>query len=90
MKRGFTAALAGLLLAMTGVEAAQLSLMQKMELRRACQADFRSTCGNRKPGDGQLAQCLRNNASKLSEPCRKAIDAARSDVLNATDEAMDY
>ena len=42
------------------------------------------------PGDGRLAQCIRDNASKFSEPCRQAIDAARGAVPGATDEAMDY
>lgn len=90
MKRVLVSVIAGLLLAAMGVEAAGLSLVQKMELRRACQADFRATCGDRKPGDGQPAQCRRDNVSTLSEPCRKAIEAVRGDVLEGRDEAMDY
>ena len=90
MKRGLALVLSALLTAATSAEAAQLNLMQKMELRRVCQADFRSACGDLQPGDGRLAQCIRDNASKFSEPCRQAIDAARGAVPGATDEAMDY
>jgi hypothetical protein len=90
MKRGLVLALSGLLFAATGAEATQLNLMQKMELRRACQHDFQLSCGDQKPGEGRLAQCIRENASKFSEPCRKAIDEARSNFPDATEEAMDY
>jgi hypothetical protein len=90
MKRGLALALAVLLLAAPGAAAAELNLLQKLELRRACQADFQTACGDQKPGDGRLAQCIRDNAEKLSEPCRRAIEAVRGNLAGATDEAMDY
>lgn len=90
MTRHIALALAGLLLAGGAAEAAQLSLMQKMELQRSCKADFQSLCGGQEPGGGRLAQCLRDNAAKLSEPCRTTIEALRSDFFATTDTAMDY
>ena len=90
MTRHITLALASLLLVTATADAAQLSLMQKMELQRACRADSQTLCGGQEPGEGRLAQCLRDNATKLSEPCRTTIDALRGDFFAATDAAMDY
>lgn len=71
-------------------QAAQLSLSEKLQLQHACQADFKAACGEQKPGDGRLAQCIRDNVAKLSEPCRAAIEAIRGDFLAETDTAMDF
>lgn len=71
-------------------QAAQLNLAEKLQLQQACQADFKAACGDQKPGDGRLAQCIRDNVTKLSEPCRAAIESVRADFLAESDTAMDF
>ena len=83
-------AVAIILTAAGASQAAQLNLGQKLQLQQACQADFKASCGDMKPGEGRLAQCIRDNAPKLSEPCRAAIESIRADFLAESDAAMDF
>lgn len=85
-----TAAIALAILAAGSSQAAQLTLMDKLQLQQACRADFAAACGDQEPGEGRLAQCIRANAPKLSERCKAAIEAIRGDFLAATDTPMDY
>lgn len=42
----------------------------------ACRADFRTLCAGTKLGRDRVVQCLRDNASQLSEACRSAMAIA--------------
>lgn len=43
--------------------------------QRACREDASKFCSNVQPGGGRIVLCLANNRAKLSEPCRKVLDA---------------
>lgn len=45
----------------------------------ACSQDLKTLCPDVKPGDGQLKACLKKNRSKLSDGCKAAIKAQRSE-----------
>ena len=38
-----------------------------------CSADIKATCGSVEPGGGRVAQCLVDNQSRISEPCKEAV-----------------
>jgi hypothetical protein len=84
------AALAMALLFTTATQANELNLFQKMELRSACGPDIEAACGSVQTGEGRLAQCIRDNAEKLSQPCRDTISRIKADFLVGTDAAMDF
>ncbi len=46
--------------------------------RQACAADMKQFCGSVQPGGGRIAQCMRDNAAKLSSGCRDALQAAQA------------
>jgi hypothetical protein len=48
-------------------------------VRQACAADVRTLCPDAKPGGGQIKACLRQNAAKVSQPCKQALRAARAE-----------
>jgi hypothetical protein len=85
-----TAALIVALCFASATEANELSFFEKMELRNACGPDIEAACGATEPGDGRLAQCIRDNAEKLSQPCRDTISRIKADFLAGTDAAMDF
>ena len=43
------------------------------ELRAECGPDFRTYCRGVEPGGGRALECLRENAARLSPPCRGAL-----------------
>jgi hypothetical protein len=47
-------------------------------LPEACKADASSLCPGMAPGDRKLHKCLKENKSKVSEGCRKAVKQARA------------
>lgn len=75
-------ALASFLVLLASVASAQQpSRQQLMELRSVCEADLRTLCAGIQPGGGKLAQCLQQNISSVSQPCREKLaelKAARS------------
>ena len=65
----------------TAASAQQLNRQQLMNLRAACEADIKTLCAGVQPGNGRLAQCLRQNAASVSQPCKDqlaALQAART------------
>lgn len=70
--------------------AEELSFLQKLELRQACEKDVETLCGSVERGEGRMMQCIRNSADKLSQPCLDALDKLRGDLLVATDQPMDF
>lgn len=71
-------------------QASEFNLFDKMQLRNACGPDIEAACGATEPGEGRLAQCIRDNAEKLSQPCRDTISRIKADFLAGTDAAMDF
>ena len=57
----------------TGIQAAELSLWDKLTLRNACAADLETLCGGIEPGEGRLRQCLSENAASFSDPCLEVL-----------------
>jgi hypothetical protein len=51
---------------------------QWMEFREACHADYQRFCAETQPGGGRTLTCFKQNVSKLSLECRKAILASDS------------
>ncbi|MBB4104447.1 cysteine rich repeat-containing protein [Allorhizobium borbori] len=62
----------------TMAHAQQLSRQQLMEIRTVCEADLRKLCAGVQPGGGRLAQCLQQNASSISQPCKEKLAAVRA------------
>ena len=84
---------AGLTLALllaSATQAKELSLFDKMELRSACGPDIKAACANVETGNGQLMQCIRDNADALSQQCRDTISRIKAEILQGTGAAMDY
>ena len=74
----FALALAGsaaLLAASTASQAASQSERGNETLKKYCTGDYLQYCGNFNRDDPRLDQCFKTNWKKLSENCRRAIDA---------------
>jgi hypothetical protein len=48
-------------------------------VRHACAADVKTLCPTARPGGGEIKACLRQNAAKLSAPCKQALLAAHAE-----------
>jgi hypothetical protein len=46
-------------------------------LRQACAPDYHALCSGTRPGGGRIAACFEQNAAKLSDQCRSALQAAK-------------
>ena len=70
-------ALAGsaLLAASVGSAGAQQSKRGNPTLKKYCTGDYLTYCGNLDPDDPATDKCFQTNWTKLSENCRRAIDA---------------
>ena len=44
-------------------------------VRSACDADVKKFCAGVQPGEHRVANCIKENQSKLSQPCKDAIAA---------------
>lgn len=67
----FFAALAGTASAQTQVSP---EMRQKaIAVARVCRTDLKTYCNGVERGEGRIAACLRQNAEKLSSPCRTAL-----------------
>ena len=45
--------------------------------RQACAADYQKFCSEAQAGQGRVAQCMRDHASGLSDPCKASLAAAK-------------
>ena len=45
------------------------------EQRAACKGDYESFCKGTLPGGGRILACLNKQHDKLSEACKKVVDA---------------
>ena len=48
----------------------------RREIRRLCEADFRTHCPGVRPGGGRLLQCAREKADLFSPDCLAALETA--------------
>ncbi len=70
--------------------AEELSFLQKLELKQACEKDVETLCGSVERGEGRMMQCIKDSADKLSQPCLDAVSKLRGDLLAAADQPMDF
>jgi hypothetical protein len=75
MRQTIEAALMGALLA--GAPIAMSGEPAAVVINKACGPDLKQFCSNMTPG-GQLAECIRENSSRFSPPCKEAIKAAQA------------
>ena len=61
--------------ALTLPAAAQQSKRGNETLKKYCTGDYLTYCGNLSPDDPAMDACFEKNWQKLSENCRRAIDA---------------
>ena len=66
---------AALLAASAASQAAPQSKRGNDVLKKYCTGDYLSYCGNLNPDDPATDACFKSNWKKLSENCRRAIDA---------------
>ena len=65
--------------ALAGTASAQMQAspemrQQAIKVARACRTDLKTYCDGVERGEGRIAACLRDNAQKLSPPCRTALN----------------
>jgi hypothetical protein len=53
-----------------------------VRLRQVCWNDISQYCHDMKPESGGFVGCLTENESKLSDPCRETLQAARGEKQN--------
>jgi hypothetical protein len=82
-------ALAGLLAsgALQGAAAQTPTKAQQSAIRSACPDDYRSYCASVPPGGQASLACLQQNAAKLSDACRTAVQAAGGGAAPAPADA---
>ncbi|GLS42298.1 3',5'-cyclic-nucleotide phosphodiesterase [Methylobacterium brachythecii] len=68
-------ALAVIILAVAGAAQAVETKRGNETLKKYCTGDYLSYCGNLAPEDPATDACFKTNWKKLSENCRRAIDA---------------
>lgn len=68
----------------------ELSFLEKLDLKQACERDIETLCGSVERGEGRMLQCIRASTDELSQPCLDAIGRIRSDLLAETGEPMNY
>jgi Cysteine rich repeat len=56
-------------------------------IRSACRSDFMAHCASVQPGGKEALECLLQNGSKLSEPCKSAVNAVAPKAEPVTREA---
>lgn len=61
--------------ALTLPAAAQQSKRGNETLKKYCTGDYLTYCGNLSPDDPAVDKCFQANWTKLTENCRRAIDA---------------
>ena len=56
-------------------------------IRSACRSDFMTHCASVQPGGKEALECLLRNDSKLSQPCKSAVNAVAPKPEPVTREA---
>jgi hypothetical protein len=64
-----------------------LTLTQRDAVRASCRSDFMANCASVQPGGKEALECLLRNDSKLSAPCRSAVNAIATPVANPAETA---
>jgi hypothetical protein len=64
-----------LTLTLTSIAAQQPTQAQRNAIRASCRSDFMANCASVQPGGKEALECLLRNESKLSAPCRSAVNA---------------
>jgi hypothetical protein len=65
-------------LTLTPALAQQPTQAQRDAVRASCRSDFMANCASVQPGGKEALECLLRNDSKLSAPCRSAVNAIAS------------
>ena len=65
-------------IALFTLPAATPAFAAEADLRQACRDDVKQLCAGVQPGGGRIKQCLKDNAAKVSDGCKQAIQAARA------------
>jgi hypothetical protein len=75
---------AGCLIALTlsPALAQQPTQAQRDAVRASCRSDFMANCASVQPGGKEALECLLHNDSKLSAPCRSAVNAIATPAAN--------
>jgi hypothetical protein len=60
-----------------GARAQDLPFQPTPEQRAACEADYNKFCLGMIPGEGRILACLGRQYDRLSESCKKLVDAAK-------------
>jgi hypothetical protein len=47
------------------------------EQQAACKADYQKYCKGTMPGGGRIIACLNNQRDRISDACKKVVDAAK-------------
>jgi hypothetical protein len=71
-----------------GAVAAVLALAGPVQAQEGCRADLAKFCPQAKPGGGQVASCLKDNAAQLSPGCRQ-YSAKMEELLKEVDRACE-
>lgn len=50
------------------------------DMQQACSADIKEFCGDIKPGEGRILECLRGHSGELSAPCRGKIECSKEEI----------
>lgn len=66
--------LAALFVLAPGLAVAQ-SQQPQPNMRSACEADVQKLCADVQPGGRRIANCLKANQAKVSQPCKDAMAA---------------
>ena len=67
---------------------AGLADAQPKAVRDACKADIASMCADITPGEGRLLECLRAHGDQVSEGCKAAMAARRSEKASGDSNAI--
>jgi hypothetical protein len=54
-----------------------LSYAQDVQKQGACKADYEKFCKDVKPGQGRIAQCMKQHEAEFSLACKEQLEAER-------------
>jgi hypothetical protein len=74
-------------LTLTPAVAQQPTQAQREAVRGSCRSDFIANCASVQPGGKEALECLVRNDSKLSAPCRSAVNAIAAPAAKPAEPA---